>query len=113
MISISSRLLRRSLTCRPVVPASPSINTFFDISNEVDLWNALGEGKEVNAEALDTNKVRIMFLLQIIVVDIKSIRYQINKIVVVSDGGGDELCTTGRTSSNYKLGCCCVASSSD
>ena len=29
MISMSSRFARRSRTCKPVVPASPSMNTFF------------------------------------------------------------------------------------
>jgi len=39
------------------------------MSNEDDLWNALGEEKEVNADVLDTSMVRRMFTLQIIFFD--------------------------------------------
>ena len=53
MIAISVRLPRRSRTCRPVVPASPSIKTFLVANNSIMravalLGDAAAEG--ANAE---------------------------------------------------------------
>lgn len=74
MISMSSRLLRRSLTWRPVVPASPSINTLklisradddddFDVvDGDVYLRPALG----ANAEAEGNNKANRTALLNML-----------------------------------------------
>lgn len=51
MISMSVRLPRRSRTCRPVVPASPSIKTFLVANNSIMRAALLGDAAAEGANA--------------------------------------------------------------